>query len=112
MANFKEHVRGVIATNMIKNFLLKKGYQVLEEDQSQGLVDLFAINYTTGQAYLIDCKCLSRRATDTSGGRKGARVNRPLKPEQKELAEKSGIPFILAYAEVDTGIVEIPKLAQ
>lgn len=110
MANFKEHVRGVMASNMIKNYLLKKGYQVLEEDQSQGLVDLFAINYTTGDSYLIDCKCLSRRATTTAGGTKGARVNRVLKAEQKDLAEKSGIPFILAYAEIDTGIVEIPKL--
>jgi Holliday junction resolvase len=103
MANFKEHVRGAIASNVIANYLMSKGYEVIKEGTSQGLVDIVAINTKTGKTYFVDCKCLSRRAN-------GTRVNRILKQAQKDLSSASGIDFILAYADTDTNEVEIPKL--
>ncbi len=103
MSNFKEHIRGEVAKNLVINHLMTTGYEVLREGGAQGLVDLVAIEIETGAVYLVDCKCLSRRVD-------GSRVNRILKQGQKDLAEKTGLPFILAYADTQTSKVEIPKL--
>lgn len=101
--SFKEHTKGEIAKNYIINYLLSRDYEVLQEGTSQGLIDLVGVNPETGQVYFIDCKSLSRRVD-------GTRVNRILKPAQKDLQDKVGIPFIIAYADSETGSVEIPKL--
>jgi|TARA_B110000240_G_scaffold28804_1_gene30407 hypothetical protein len=103
MSNYKDHIRGEVSKNLIINHLILAGYEVLNEGSAQGLIDLVAVENKTGATYFIDCKCLSRRAN-------GSRVDRVLKQGQKDLAEKSGLPFILAYADAQTNKVEIPKL--
>ena len=103
MTNFYKHIKGEVAKNLIINHLLQAGYEVLTEGTAQGKVDLVAINGETGEVLLIDSKALSRR-------KDGSRINRILNPAQKDLAEKTGLPFILAYADVETSKVEIPKL--
>ena len=42
--SYEKHGRGMIAVNLVHNFLIKQGYQVFSEDQSQGMVDMVAIN--------------------------------------------------------------------
>ena len=103
MSNYKDHIRGEISKNLITNHLMLAGYEVLPEGGAQGLIDLVAVGIKTGEIYFVDCKCLSRRAD-------GSRVNRVLKQAQKDLAEKTGVPFILAYADAQTNKVEIPRL--
>ena len=36
--SYEKHGRGFIAQNLVHNFLIKKGYQVLTEDTTQGLI--------------------------------------------------------------------------
>ena len=77
--SYEKHGRGMIAVNLVHNFLIKQGYQVFSEDQSQGMIDMVAIN-EDGDMMLIDVKALARR-TD------GTKINRILRPNQKQLED-------------------------
>ena len=58
--SYEKHGRGMIAVNLVHNFLIQQGYQVFNEDQSQGIIDMVAIN-EEGDMLLIDVKALARR---------------------------------------------------
>ena len=94
--------RGTIASLLVHTDLIKKGYQVFTEDSSQGLIDLVAVHPDTGETRYFEVKCLSRRAD-------GTKVNRILKPEQKEFENNSGLIIELVYADTETYEVQYPS---
>ena len=100
---FTEHSRGQIAKNLVHNFFIEKGCQVLVEDTSQGLVDLAVINPENGKFVFVDVKCESQR---TEGGA-NRRIYRTLKDSQKKLVEKTNIDIIIAYGNTSTKEVHI-----
>tara|TARA_R110000765_G_scaffold111867_1_gene203797 strand:+ start:448 stop:705 length:258 start_codon:yes stop_codon:yes gene_type:complete len=75
--SYEKHGRGMIAVNLVHNFLIKQGYQVFSEDQTQGMIDMVAIN-EEGDMLLIDVKALARR-------KDGTKINRIIRPNQKNL---------------------------
>jgi Holliday junction resolvase-like predicted endonuclease len=99
--SYDKHGRGMIAVNLVHNFLIKQGYQVFSEDQSQGMIDMVAIN-EDGDMMLIDVKALARR-TD------GTKINRILRPNQKQLEDALNTKIQLIYADVDTGEINFNR---
>ena len=99
--SYDKHGRGMVAVNLVHNYLIKKGYQVFNEDQSQGIIDMVAIN-EEGDILLIDVKALARR-TD------GTKINRIFRLNQKKLEQVLGIKIQLIYADVDTGEIEFNR---
>ena len=96
--SYEKHGRGMIAVNLVHNFLIKQGYQVFNEDQSQGIIDMVAID-EEGDMLLIDVKALARR-TD------GTKINRILRPNQKKLEDVLNTKIQLIYADVETGEID------
>jgi hypothetical protein len=68
--SYEKHGRGMIAVNLVHNFLIKQGYQVFSEDQSQGMIDLVAIN-EDGDMLLIDVEFVD---WERGGGGRGKGV--------------------------------------
>ena len=99
--SYEKHGRGMIAVNLVHNFLIKQGYQVFNEDQSQGMIDMVAIN-EEGDMLLIDVKALARR-TD------GTKINRILRPNQKKLEDVFKTKVQLIYADVETGEIDFNR---
>jgi len=99
--SYEKHGRGMIAVNLVHNFLIQQGYQVFNEDQSQGIIDMVAIN-EEGDILLIDVKALARR-TD------GTKINRILKPNQKKLENVLNNKIQLIYADVETGEINFNR---
>tara|TARA_R110000744_G_scaffold328793_1_gene434361 strand:- start:161 stop:487 length:327 start_codon:yes stop_codon:yes gene_type:complete len=99
--SYDKHGRGMVAVNLVHSYLIKKGYQVFNEDQSQGIIDMVAIN-EEGDILLIDVKALARR-TD------GTKINRILRSNQKKLEQILGIKIQLIYADVDTGEIDFKR---
>jgi Holliday junction resolvase-like predicted endonuclease len=99
--SYEKHGRGMIAVNLVHNFLIKQGYQVFNEDQSQGIIDMVAID-EEGDMLLIDVKALARR-TD------GTKINRILRPNQKKLEDVLDIKIQLIYADVETGEIDFNR---
>ena len=93
--SYEKHGRGMIAVNLVHNFLIQQGYQVFNEDQSQGIIDMVAIN-EEGDVLLIDVKALARRTN-------GTKINRILRPNQKKLEDTLNTKIQLIYADVETG---------
>ena len=91
----------MIAVNLVHNFLIKQGYQVFNEDQSQGIIDMVAID-EEGDMLLIDVKALARR-TD------GTKINRILRPNQKKLEDVLSTKIQLIYADVETGEIDFNR---
>ena len=96
--SYEKHGRGMIAVNLVHNFLIKQGYQVFSEDRSQGMIDMVAIN-EEGDMLFIDVKALARR-TD------GTKINRILRPNQKKLEDVFKTKIQLIYADVETGEID------
>ncbi len=88
----------MIAVNLVHNFLIKQGYQVFSEDQSQGMIDMVAIN-EEGDMLFIDVKALARRND-------GSKINRILRPNQKKLEDVLNTKIQLIYADVETGEID------
>ena len=99
--SYEKHGRGMIAVNLVHNFLIKQGYQVFSEDQTQGMIDMVALN-KEGDILLIDVKALARR-TD------GTKINRILRPNQKKLEDVLDIKIQLIYADVETGEIDFNR---
>jgi len=99
--SYEKHGRGMIAVNLVHNFLIQQGYQVFNEDQSQGIIDMVAIN-EEGDMLLIDVKALARR-TD------GTKINRILRPNQKKLEDVLSTKIQLIYADVETGEIDFNR---
>jgi len=99
--SYEKHGRGMIAVNLVHNFLIKQGYQVFNEDQSQGIIDMVAIN-EDGDMLLIDVKALARR-TD------GTKINRILRTNQKKLEDALSTKIQLIYADVETGEINFNR---
>ena len=99
--SYEKHGRGMIAVNLVHNFLIQQGYQVFNEDQSQGIIDMVAIN-EEGDMLLIDVKALARR-TD------GTKINRILRPNQKKLEDVLSTKIQLIYADVETGEINFNR---
>jgi Holliday junction resolvase-like predicted endonuclease len=99
--SYEKHGRGMIAVNLVHNFLIQQGYQVFNEDQSQGIIDMVAIN-EEGDMLLIDVKALARR-TD------GTKINRILRPNQKKLENVLSTKIQLIYADVETGEIDFNR---
>jgi Holliday junction resolvase-like predicted endonuclease len=99
--SYEKHGRGMIAVNLVHNFLIKQGYQVFNEDQSQGIIDMVAID-EEGDMLLIDVKALARR-TD------GTKINRILRPNQKKLEDVLSTKIQLIYADVETGEIDFNR---
>ena len=99
--SYEKHGRGVVASLLVHADLIKKGYQVFTEDTSQGLIDLVAVHLETGETRYFDVKCISRRAD-------GSKINRVLKPEQKNLERASGNKIELVYTDTETLEVHYP----
>ena len=91
---YEKQGRGVIAELAVHSDLIKQGYEVYS-DAGQGLVDLVAIHPTSGKIRFLEVKCVARRAD-------GSRINRMLKPHQKEWEAASGNLIEMAYADVET----------
>ena len=96
--SYEKHGRGFIAQNLIHNFLIQKGYQVLTEDTTQGLIDLVAIP-PKGDVLFIDAKCLARR-------KDGSKINRILRDNQRQLEQDTNIKVHLIYADIETGEIK------
>ena len=99
--SFEKHGKGVIATLLVHADLIKRGYQVFTEDTSQGIIDLVAVHPETGETRYFDVKCLARRAD-------GTKINRILKPVQREVEAESGLKIELVYADTETYEVQYP----
>ena len=99
--SYEKHGRGMIAVNLVHNFLIKQGYQVFSEDQTQGMIDMVALN-KEGDILLIDVKALARR-TD------GTKINRILRPNQKKLEDVLNTKIQLIYADVETGEIDFNR---
>ena len=99
--SYEKHGRGMIAVNLVHNFLIKQGYQVFNEDQSQGIIDMVAID-EEGDMLLIDVKALARR-TD------GTKINRIIRPKQKKLEDALNTKIQLIYADVETGEIDFNR---
>ena len=99
--SYEKHGKGVIATLLVHADLIKRGYQVFTEDTSQGIIDLVAVHLETGETRYFDVKCLARRAD-------GTKINRILKPVQREFEAESGLVIELVYADVETYEVQYP----
>ena len=99
--SYEKHGRGMIAVNLVHNFLIKQGYQVFSEDQTQGMIDMVALN-KEGDILLIDVKALARR-TD------GTKINRILRPNQKKLENVLNTKIQLIYADVETGEIDFNR---
>ena len=96
--SYEKHGRGMIAVNLVHNFLIKQEYQVFSEDQSQGMIDMVAIN-KEGDMLFIDVKALARRND-------GSKINRILRPNQKKLEDVLNTKIQLIYADVETGEID------
>jgi len=96
--SYEKHGRGMIAVNLVHNFLIKQGYQVFSEDRSQGMIDMVAIN-EEGDMLFIDVKALARRND-------GSKINRILRPNQKKLEDVLNTKIQLIYADVETGEID------
>ena len=99
--SYEKHGRGMIAVNLVHNFLIQEGYQVFNEDHSQGLIDMVAIK-EDGDVLFIDVKCLARRSD-------GTRINRILRDKQKQLEKALQNKIQIIYADIDTGQVEFKR---
>jgi Holliday junction resolvase-like predicted endonuclease len=99
--SYEKHGRGMIAVNLVHNYLIREGYQVFSEDQSQGMIDMVAIN-EDGDMMLIDVKALARRAD-------GTKINRILRPTQKKLEDALNTKVQLIYADVDSGEIDFNR---
>lgn len=93
--SFEKHGRGMIAKNLIHNYLINEGYQVFSEDTSQGLIDMVAVR-EDGDVLFIDAKALSRRSD-------GTKINRILRKGQRELEKALQSMIQLIYADTETG---------
>jgi Holliday junction resolvase-like predicted endonuclease len=99
--SYDKHGKGMVAVNLVHNYLIKEGYQVFSEDQSQGMLDMVAIN-EDGDILFIDIKALARRSD-------GSKINRILRPNQKKLEETLDNKIQIIYADVDTGEIDFNR---
>ena len=99
--SYEKHGRGMISVNFVHNYLIREGYQVFSEDQSQGMIDMVAIN-EDGDMMFIDVKALAKRAD-------GTKINRMLRPNQKKLEDALNTKVQLIYADVDSGEIDFNR---
>ena len=76
--------KGLISEDRASIWLIKKGYYVFMRKQEGVPIDLVAVNKKSGKVLKIDVKSVSFRKT----GKIGTKINRILKPHQKQLGVK------------------------
>ena len=76
--------KGLISEDKASIWLIKNGYYVFIRKQEGIPIDLVAVNKESGDVLKIDVKSISFRKT----GKIGTKINRVLKPHQKQLGIK------------------------